>query len=418
MTVQAVPPQSASGEVPSAEAVQEWRRRIRVETFANYHYQMGIAIERHGDRAAAIAAFERALETHPDLAAASYRLKAAFEAGGLPNEADRVHRTALERNRTYVGDALVTIAGEMLDEGRAEEAAGTLLEAESLGTGLTDALAEGYCRAGAAAVDAAPDRALGLLQAAVRLDPASAESRWLLARCLTWLARTDEALRAGRVSVALAPEKAEPLVQLAKAEALSGRFASALTHLKWSLQLPAQNQEASNFEIALIETAAGRFSKAVQYGEYRLTKFQRNRLAWPSWCFAYAWLGKGLGLHHQGRVEDALHAYRQALSNEQGMVMAKTLSAVALSDLGRHDEAASLVRTAMTEEKDPLTPLHRMALGLILGRAGQAEEAMGCHRAVSANPAAPFTLRILPGAEAELGSVYAGLGMRTLAPAS
>lgn len=62
--------------------VDSWRRRIRLDTEANYHYSMGNALLVQGQRADAAACFERALALLPDCAKIRHNMGLAGEGGG------------------------------------------------------------------------------------------------------------------------------------------------------------------------------------------------------------------------------------------------------------------------------------------------------------------------------------------------
>lgn len=62
----------------SPEDVSRWRWNIRADVLGNYHEQMGVALARQGDTAAAIEAFRRALEANPRQFGTVYQLAALY----------------------------------------------------------------------------------------------------------------------------------------------------------------------------------------------------------------------------------------------------------------------------------------------------------------------------------------------------
>lgn len=78
-----------------------WRRRIRQETFGNYHLQMGIAIEKEGDEAAALAAYWRAIEVDPDGPGGYCRAVLLLERLGRVDEARALEKSIRDRNPDY-----------------------------------------------------------------------------------------------------------------------------------------------------------------------------------------------------------------------------------------------------------------------------------------------------------------------------
>ncbi len=83
--------------------VDAWRRRIRDDTFANYHREMGVALSKE-EPAAAAAAFERALVILPDDPASGYGLVSALRAAGNQAEAAAADQRFRARNPEYWSD--------------------------------------------------------------------------------------------------------------------------------------------------------------------------------------------------------------------------------------------------------------------------------------------------------------------------
>lgn len=88
--------------------VDAWRRRIRDDTFAHYHHEMGVALLRTEPMAAA-AAFERALTILPDDPAAGYGLVSALRAAGRLAEAANVDERLRKRNPEYWSNGAFTM---------------------------------------------------------------------------------------------------------------------------------------------------------------------------------------------------------------------------------------------------------------------------------------------------------------------
>lgn len=111
--------------VMSAEQIEAWRAAIRRTTFANYHYEMGVAILRNGEHAAAVGHLRQALDLQPDHWRAAHRLAEALQNCGETAEANRLFASA-EHGLPGIADLLV---GETLTE-RLERDAPKLLEPE------------------------------------------------------------------------------------------------------------------------------------------------------------------------------------------------------------------------------------------------------------------------------------------------
>lgn len=106
--------------------INAWRQRIRDDTFANYHTQMGLALQGAGDVTAAIAAFERTLAIMPDDALAHFGLVAALQQINRTAEAEAAHRKALECAPDYQVQALRTQAYEQITAEHLAEASNTV----------------------------------------------------------------------------------------------------------------------------------------------------------------------------------------------------------------------------------------------------------------------------------------------------
>ncbi|WP_376967297.1 hypothetical protein ABNQ39_35765 (plasmid) [Azospirillum sp. A26] len=122
------------------EQIEAWRSAIRQETFANYHYEMGVALERNGYSTEAAASYRRAIECMPRNALAHARLIEVLEQAGLAQQAAAVRDEAARRCPDYaerwMEEQAVTRAQQAL---RAED----LDEAAMIMRGLSDLSARG-----------------------------------------------------------------------------------------------------------------------------------------------------------------------------------------------------------------------------------------------------------------------------------
>ncbi|TWA80496.1 hypothetical protein FBY14_12612 [Azospirillum brasilense] len=92
--------------VLSEVQIDAWRAAIRRTTFADYHYEMGIAILRDKDSANAIRHFRQALDIQPDHWRAAYRLAEALRDTGGAAESARFFDAA-ERGLPGITSLLV-----------------------------------------------------------------------------------------------------------------------------------------------------------------------------------------------------------------------------------------------------------------------------------------------------------------------
>lgn len=81
--------QSADGL--SEVVIDQWRQRIRISTLANYHYEMGLALARTGDRENAIGQMRKAAGLMPDHAVARFELEALLlSTGQAPSDTEQL----------------------------------------------------------------------------------------------------------------------------------------------------------------------------------------------------------------------------------------------------------------------------------------------------------------------------------------
>lgn len=76
----------------SNKEIETWRQRIRAETFANYAFEMGVALLKNGEPAPAIAQLRKALDFLPNHAGARLSLMNALLALGKSEEAQAVDK--------------------------------------------------------------------------------------------------------------------------------------------------------------------------------------------------------------------------------------------------------------------------------------------------------------------------------------
>lgn len=116
----------ASQQTLSNANIEAWRKRIRDTTFANYHFQMGCALQRDGESAAAAAAYSRALAAQPDHACAALLLVRLMIAVGRADEAAAVDQAARRHDPAYDAWAVAELTLEALAADEREKAAQAL----------------------------------------------------------------------------------------------------------------------------------------------------------------------------------------------------------------------------------------------------------------------------------------------------
>lgn len=105
-----------------------WRLRIRNDTFANYHFQMGKAMLATGEHEPAIGAFQRALDILPDHVDAWRGLIDGFSVVGRAAEADAARVRARAAVDRFDERAAVSTAVERLDASCDRDVLASLVE--------------------------------------------------------------------------------------------------------------------------------------------------------------------------------------------------------------------------------------------------------------------------------------------------
>lgn len=144
---------------------------------------------------------------------------------------------------------------------------------------------------------------------AVELDHSDSKSQYLLAYFLNMAGRLDEAQTHVERAVALNPNDADALASLG-------------VHLHGA---------------GAAEDAIACYAKAIRLNPYH-----------PVW---YLW-HLGVAYYSAGRYDEALVPLREAISRHPGFMVPRRALAAALAQLGRDDEATTVVKEILTDEPD------------------------------------------------------------------
>lgn len=355
--------------------VDLWRRRIREETFAQYHYEMARAIAREENITAAVEAYRRAIDIRPDYPEAYFRLAALFEKNGQPEQARQVETAALAVNPHFVAWAWHRFAQEACGEGRYEDTLAALEKAFSLYPGLkadpqlafahfnlaSDAEREGRCA-----------EACALLQQGLRIAPEDIELWRMLGHTSFTGCLFDESRRGFAAALALHPH--DPMT---------------LSTFALTLQLCGETEKAVRFhEHAAL--SAGRRSPVIL----------RNVLC--SAAYTYCALG---------RLEAAADCVAQASSLDPRDVNVLTHRGIVAFLEGRLAQAEALFQEAMTVLPDYGFAESNMAL--VLDALGRKDEALEMHRRSVLHLGIRRRLFVMlrPWAADRLKEVYRRLGL-------
>lgn len=199
-----------------------------------------------------------------------------------------------------------------------------------------DELTEMLKRAAALHREGRPDEAGAIYEAALAQQPAHPAALALSAQLA--LDRRDPARAAEmfRRAVAVRPQDAELWTALGIALRVAGAFDDAVAPLETAARLAPQSMEIAS-HLALACQMAGRHADAEAV--YRQLAARTGA--------AFAHLGLGVAVKAQGRLDEAIDAYRAATEADPALAEAHGNLGIALQAAGRLDEALAAYRRAL-----------------------------------------------------------------------
>lgn len=367
---------------------EAWRIRIRQTTFANYHYQMGVALARTGEADAAIAAMQRAVDTDATLVEARMRLKECLLQAGRAQQAAEIHRAAIACDPNYEARAHARIAMEHYGRGDYGAAQDEANRAIAIDAALDEAqcayglvlLRRGEIDGGLAALDravagGATSRSRALEEAVRAADDAMrshdyaaafAAARWAADRAP---ASAEAARTAGRAA-SYTGQLSESRHYLGQAVAHDPSDIRSLGLLAYVLErLGLANEAADGFErMVSVATSAGQPQQA-----------------------AIGQCGSGRLLLAAGRNDDALERFEQAVRLAPGLSTA--VAHRALGKLAQRDRAAALADARQAHGLNADDPWALTALGTVLVSSGDPQVGLPLlQRPAERNPDVVWTL--------------------------
>jgi tetratricopeptide (TPR) repeat protein len=308
------------------EAANTFDRALQLQpAMAELWHNKGIALQRLGKRADALAMMERALEIRPEF-----------------------------------GEAWFGKAIELVHLGRHEEAAHAFARASD----LRPDFAEGWFNKGVTlSTLGRHEEALAAYERALELKPELAVAWGNKAIELSTLSRPDEALAAAERALQLGPDLAEVLSCKGVLLLERGRLEEALAVCRRAVELKPDLAEGSN--VGTILLLMGRTVEAVEFLE-RITKAGSNQ---PE-----AWGGLAVALRSVQRLDEALAAAERAIALRPGYVQGWREKGLVLTAMSRTDEAWKAFDRA--HELDPNSADVWLDKGVLLHAQGKFAEAL------------------------------------------
>lgn len=254
------------------------------------------------------------LAADPGSAEAHLLLGIAYRAAGSPDlmgEAVAELRQALALNPGFV-PAHFYLAHLYLDLGRAERAR------EELTAGLSQSAGNPQFLALLGEAERQlknPARSVELNQQALKIDGASAESRYYLALALFDLGKRDEAITELERVVGASPNAVDPFLSLGTAYVEAGRFDDAVKVLQQGLRIDASHPEL-RIQLArayrskgLLDSAEAQLARAKGTGTTALASslYQHQQVEFE------LYQEQGLVKLQRGQLEAAANAFRKVL---------------------------------------------------------------------------------------------------------
>ncbi len=359
---------------------------------AEQKFNAGFSLARQGKNQEAIESFREAVKLNPDLTEAHFSLGVLLARQGKPGYAEAMQQF-LEVLRLHPNDvdALVNISNLLEEAGDSQAAVTTMQKAVALAPGQTELLVmlgQKQDKAGQY-----PDAADSFRKALQSGRPAP-RAQFGLGMALKHLRKFDDAAEAFGAAIRMSPGDALARFELGSVAAEQGRFEQAVAQFTEALRLQPDMPEAY-VELGRIYRAQGRvedaaaaFRKAIGIKSdqvsalYGLAREAKDRESSRE-LFAKvrelkarsAGSGqandlntKGVRLMGEGRLDDALAAFRSAFASDPGFALAAYNIGVVLAQKGEVADAAESFRAAI-RLRPGLSAAH-LGLGLVLKVSG------------------------------------------------
>jgi len=356
----------------STEAIENWRRRIRESTSANYHYCMGVALEQESLSAAADA-YRRAIDADVMEFRAFLRLRDLLEKAGDAPGAALLHRQALDADPFYEGNGAAALARDEATAGKTEEAWRLLNEAIARQATDVALLAEVAETVGNQFRQARrTDEAVRCYEAAIGWNPDSAGVHLGLAEILHIQGDLQQALQHAQACVRLQPDWPDALYLMGNVALLERQWDDALSWLQQALNHRFRSPSSIHSLMGSTLMAAGRLPEALQHIDLSLEKNAGDSQMIGT---------RGIVLMRLGRVAEANARLASLVSQIQNDPYLRTVYALTLTADGKPEAGLEQIDIALGLLSSwSLTLCGRAYILLRLGRREEAVEAMRAAR--------------------------------------
>jgi serine/threonine-protein kinase len=323
-------------------AVAEYRAALRLKPDDSMAYNnLGMILhDKKADFAAAEIAFREAIRLRPDHEYSHLNLGNALASQKKYDEAVAAYREAI---RLKPGNVRVRtqLALTLSSQGKHDEAVAELREAIRLDPGQAGLRRD----LGVMLYNDKQDYAAAEmeLKEAIRLDPSSLEGRDNLASVLKQQNKLEELITESRAMIRLDPGYADAYVYLGYALCRQGKLDEAMTQYRTAIRLTPDYAEAHNY-LGVILCDDNRAYAAAE-AEFRTA----IRLK-PDYSEAHHNLA--IALTAMGRHDEAIAELRKAVELKPDYVAASLRLGLALYAQGKHDEAISVYRASLRLKPD------------------------------------------------------------------
>jgi tetratricopeptide (TPR) repeat protein len=353
---------------------------------AQQKFDAGFALARQGKNAEAMAAFRDAVQLNPDLTEAHFSLGVLLARQGKPGYAEAMQQF-LEVLRLHPADvdALVNISNLLEEGGDLHASVTTMQKAVALAPGQSELLVMlGQKQDKAGAYPDAVDTFRKALQSGRTLPRA----QFGLGMALKHLRKFEESAVAFEAAIRMSPGDALAHFELGSVAGEQGRFEEAAAQFTEALRLQPDMPEAY-VELGRIYRAQGRPDEAAAAFR-KAIGIKSDQVS--------ALYGLARGSKDQEGARELFAKVRELKARSAGSGQANDLNTKGVQFMGegRLDEALAAFRSAF--KSDPNFALAAYNIGVVLAQKGEVAEAAEAFRAA---------IRLRPG----LSAAHLGLGL-------